>query len=383
MKRYLFIFLAAFAISEAGAQPADKTFTEVAAAIDRLSSLRYDSYREINNYKDNYFAKNSGTCYFEFDPKADGKLSRFQLWSEKYLQVFNGTEYFTLNDKDSTYEMSKGKAKSLSSLSLLFNSITTLRIALPVIATDATIPKSVKDTLVEGKPYHLLKFELYKKTIEFPSGFSTFDAEVTRYYELVVDKSTMLPYIVVDRNSIMKDQYFTKTIFTSMQANPGKPLESSWFFSAYSGYSPKPDIRQKPLVAVGAGMPAWVLPEYGEGVTDSTRQTALKGKKVMMEFWIKNCGYCMMAFPEMKTLQAKFGKELEVLSVNAYDDKKEIDFFYKREKPAYKMLYNGEKLANDLGIYAYPAVVILDEAGKVVYSHLGFNRQEIETVLKK
>jgi thioredoxin-related protein len=46
-------------------------------------------------------------------------------------------------------------------------------------------------------------------------------------------------------------------------------------------------------------------------------------------------------------------------------------------------LYNGEKLANNLGIYAYPAIVILDEAGKVVYSHTGFNREEIEAALKK
>jgi thiol-disulfide isomerase/thioredoxin len=384
MKRYHFILLAVLAVSKAVAQPADKTFMDVAAAMNKLSSLQYDSYREINNYKDNYFSKNSGTSYFEFDPKVDGQLSRFQLRSEKLFQVYNGTEYFVLNDKDNTYETGKRKVKSLSSISLLYNSIATLRISLPVIAADAGIPKSVKDTLVEGKPYHLLKFELYKKTIEFPSGFSGFEVEVTRYYELLVDKKTLLPYIIIDRNSIMKDQYFTKTIFTSIVAKPEKPVESSWFFSAYSGYSPKPDIKQEPLIAVGAAMPGWVLPEYsGEGSPDSIQQTAFKGKKVMMEFWMKNCGYCMMAFPEMKTLQEKYGKEMEILSVNAYDERKEIDFFYKREKPAYKMLYNGEKLANNLGIYAYPAIVILDEAGKVVYSHTGFNREEIEAALKK
>lgn len=383
MKYCYFILLAIFAISNAVAQPADQTFREVAAAMDKLSFLRYGSYREINNYKDNYFSKNSGTCYFEFDPAMEGKLARFQLSSDKFFQVYNGTEYFTLNGKDSTYELGKRKVASLSSLSLLYNSIATLRIALPLIVADAAVPKSVKDTLIEGKSYHLLKFQLYKKTIEFPTGFSEFDSEVTRYYDLVVDKKTLLPYIIIDGNSIMKDQYYTKTVFTSIDARPKKPSGSSWFFSAYSGYSPKKDIKQKPLVPVGAVMREWVLPEYREGRSDSIYQTAFNGKKVMMEFWIKNCGYCMMAFPEMKTLQEKYGRDLAILSVNAYDDRKEIDFFYQREKPAYKMLYNGEKLANDLGIYAYPAIVILDEAGKVVYSHSGFNREEIEAVLKK
>lgn len=91
----------------------------------------------------------------------------------------------------------------------------------------------------------------------------------------------------------------------------------------------------------------------------------------------------MAAFPEMKGLQEKYGKNVDILAVNAYDDRKEIDFFYKREKPGYKMLYNGEKLANDLGIYAYPAFVILNESGKVIYSHSGFEKEQIETVLGK
>jgi thioredoxin-related protein len=47
------------------------------------------------------------------------------------------------------------------------------------------------------------------------------------------------------------------------------------------------------------------------------------------------------------------------------------------------MLYDGEKLANDLGIYSYPSVVIVDEKGKVVYSRSGFNKEEIMAALKK
>lgn len=375
--------LSALATVEGNAQSAVQTFKQVAMALDKLTSVQYDSYREINNYKDNYFAKNSGTSYFDFDPNADGKVSRFQLRSEKIFQVYNGTEYFVLNESNKTSEFEKRKAQSLSNLSLLFNSMATLRISLPVVAGDAAIPKSVKDTTIEGRAYHLLKFELYKKTIEFPEGFSSFEVDVTRYYDLVVDKKTLLPYIIVDHNSIMKDQYYTKTIFTNIETKPEKPVASSWFFSSYTGYSPKQSVKQKPLVEVGTSMPQWVLPEYREGSTDSVSQSAFKGKKVLVEFWIKNCGYCMAAFPEMKDLQEKYGKSVDILAVNAYDDRKEIDFFYKREKPAYKMLYNGEKLANDLGIYAYPAFVILDESGKVIYSRSGFYKDQVEAVLGK
>jgi thiol-disulfide isomerase/thioredoxin len=108
-----------------------------------------------------------------------------------------------------------------------------------------------------------------------------------------------------------------------------------------------------------------------------------KGKMVMMEFWIKNCGYCMLAFPEIKELEAKYGKQIEILSINAYEKKEEIDFFYKREKPAYKMLYDGEKLAESLGIYAYPATLILDRNGKIIYSSSGFDKEDIEKIIKE
>ena len=101
-----------------------------------------------------------------------------------------------------------------------------------------------------------------------------------------------------------------------------------------------------------------------------------------MEFWIKNCGYCMQAFPEIRELQKKYGDKIEILSINAYDKKEEIDFFYKREKPAYKMLYSGEKLAESLGIYSYPTTLILDGSGKVIYSSAGFDKVAIEQIIK-
>ncbi|TXJ26007.1 MAG: TlpA family protein disulfide reductase [Chitinophagaceae bacterium] len=386
MRYILFVsalLLTMFNSVDGNTQDAAKIFKQVADALTKLSFLQYDSYREINNYKDNYFAKNSGTSYLDFASGADGKALRLQLRSEKSLQVYNGTEFFQLNESDKSSVFSKKDLRSLENLSLLYNSIPTLRVSLPLIAGDAGIPKSVKDTSIEGRTYYLLKFELSRKTLAFPSGFSDLDAEVTRYYDLVVNKKTLLPYIIIDRNSIMKDQYYTKTIFTNIETQPGSPSPASWFFSSYTGYSPKQDLKRKSLVEVGTNLPSWILPEYKGSMTDSVDYAAFKGKKVLMEFWIKNCGYCMEAFPEMKTLQEKYGKQVDILSVNAYDDRKEIAFFYERDKPGYRMLYNGEKLANDLGIYAFPVVVILDESGKVIYSHEGFNKEQIEKVLEK
>ncbi len=385
MSKNLTNLLLAFALipGKAFSQPVDEAFKRVCSALENISAIRYDSYREISNRQDDYFAKNSGTCYFEYDPAKEGKLSRFQLNSDKTIQVYNGTEYYLLLTAEKTYEGGKRKVSSLSNLSLLYNSITTLRVSLPLVANDATIPKSVKDTSIDGRKLSLLKFELLRKGIEFPTGLTSFTIELTRYYDLVVDPATNLPYMIIEHNSISKDQYYTKTIFSNIDTKPAPPSAQSWFISDYKDYTLKKEEQEKPMILVGSKIPEWTLALLNTNSPDSLRSASLKGKKTVMEFWIKNCGYCMLAFPEMKELQKEFGHKANIVSVNAYEERNDVNFFYNREKPAYNMVYGGETLANKMGIYSYPAVVVTDEKGVVIYTSRGFNREQIEKVLEK
>lgn len=362
---------------------AENVIKKTFATLNNLKAISYNSYREINNFKDNYFSKNSGYSYFEYDAAADGKVSRFQLHSDQSTQIYNGTEYFSLDKTEKTIELEKLAVKQLGNLSLLYNSITTLRIVLPLLVEDAAIPKSLKDTLINSKSYHLVEFALHKKSMEFPRGYNNFDSEVTKYYKLIIDKTTNLPFMIFDGNSISKDLYYTKTIFTNINIHPKSPLENTWYYSSYAGYQPKKTVPQKNMIPVGSFIQNWSLPKYDPKKLDTLKSTDLKGKVVLIEFWIKNCGFCMLAFPEIKELQEKFGKRLEIISINAYEKKAEIDFFHKRENPAYQMLYNGEKFANALGIYAYPASIILDQNGKVIYTSRGFDKEKITQFLKQ
>lgn len=383
MQYKLSLLLSLFALQTQAQSNTETIFYQTAEALDKLKVLQYDVYREINNYKDNYFAKNSGTAYFEFNNSKEGKLERCQLRSDKVAQIYNGTELFNLYLSDKTYDGGKSKPSRLSNLSLFFNSIATLRISLPVIAADASIPKSVKDTSIDGKKYLFLKFALNKKAIEFPGGFTSFESEVIKYYELLVEPASKMPFMIIDRNSIMGDQYYTKTIFTNITTNPPAPVASSWFISGHEGYTLKKDEKRRPMIAAGNKLPDWSLPVMTTHSGDSLNSAALAGKKTVIEFWIKNCGYCMAAFPEVKELQEKFGRTVNIVSVNAYEEKEDVEFFYKREKPSYKMLYGGEKLANQLGIYGYPSVVVLDENGLVTFAKAGFNKEEILSAIKK
>lgn len=379
---FLVLLCTALMASATTVATVENVINKTSETLNSLKSISYSSYREINNFKDNYFAKNSGNSYFEYDATIDGKVARFQLQNEKSLQIYNGTEYFFLDNTNKTVELEKRTAQQMGSISLLYNSITTLRIVLPLLLKDQSIPKSLKDTVIEGKSYDLVQFALNKRSMEFPSGFISFDSEVIKYYKLIIDKTTNLPFMVFDGNSIAKDQYYTKTIFTNINVNPKSPTKDSWYYSSYKGYEPKKENIQKPMLTVGSFLQNWSLPKYDLKKSDTLKSSDLNGKIVLMEFWIKNCGYCMLAFPEIKALQEKYGKKIEIISINAYEKKSEIDFFYNREKPKYQMLYNGEQFANSLGIYAYPASIIFDKSGKVIYTSRGFDKEEVEKFLK-
>ncbi|PYF75114.1 thiol-disulfide isomerase/thioredoxin [Pedobacter nutrimenti] len=357
---------------------AEKILQKTSETLNRLKVISYSSYREINNFADNYFAKNSGDSYFEYN---NSNVARFQMRSTDYLQVYNGNEYFLLDHKDKTIELEKKTIQQIKGLSLLYNSIAALRIALPLILAENS-PKSIKDTLIEGKTYHLVRFELHKKSIEFPEGISTFDAEVTKYYKLVIDQHTALPYMLFDSNSINKDQYYTKTIFTKINTKPAAPEKKTWNSFNYKSYKPYKKPLRNPVAAVGATFPKWSLPKFDLKQQDTLKSTDVQDKIVLMEFWIKDCGYCMEAFSGLKDLQQKYGKNIEILSINAHEKKEDVGFFYKREKPGYTMLYNGEKLAGKLGIYGYPHVIILNKTGTVIYSS-EFDKEKIEGVISK
>jgi thiol-disulfide isomerase/thioredoxin len=91
----------------------------------------------------------------------------------------------------------------------------------------------------------------------------------------------------------------------------------------------------------------------------------------------------MESWPHLQELQKKYGgAPFQLLAINAEDSRKDIGFFFTREHPAYQMLYNGKALAAQLGVPAYPTLIIVDSSGKVLYSGVGFDQDKIEGIIR-
>lgn len=350
-------------------------------ALSQITRVRYDLEVYIHNPANNYFHTGNFQTYAEFDPGKPADLKKIMLISKTHSRIFNNSELFNLDHVKKTYELENTRAttKHLSSASGLGNSIVSLKVALPEIIKDESIIKTVSDTVIDHKKYKKLSFSLVGKTLNFPKPFYVFDnSQVVQYFTIIADAKTYLPYRVIQSNSSTKDYYYQVTM-ENINTKPAPPLPTDWFYSGYPEYTQAVKKEQVELVKVGQTIPEWKLPLYTTGTSpDSLHIDVLKGKLTVIEFWIKNCGYCMEAFKDLKKLQEKYnGSNVQIISINAYDSKEDVGFFHKREKAAYTMLYDGSALAESLGIYAYPKTIILNEKNEVIYTASGFNGEKV------
>lgn len=110
------------------------------------------------------------------------------------------------------------------------------------------------------------------------------------------------------------------------------------------------------------------------------------GKKpVLMEFWATWCGNCEQLEPTIKAMHAKYGARMAFLGVGVSVNQSpaRIKAYVERHELPWIQLFDRKGEAS--GAYDAPAtsyVVILDAAGKVVYTGLG-GRQDLEPAIRK
>lgn len=108
-------------------------------------------------------------------------------------------------------------------------------------------------------------------------------------------------------------------------------------------------------------------------------------KPVLLEFWATWCSNCHELEPSLKALHAKYGTQVEFVgvAVSINQSPARVKAYVARHELPWAQVF--DRKGNASGAYDAPAtsyVVILDAAGKVVYTGLG-GRQELEPALKK
>ena len=346
---------------------ANEILQKLSDKLNSCQTISYTYFRSINYFSEDYHNETSGTTYLDYKSNETILGFKYQLEDKQYKMVFNGTENFDLNQKDKTIKINyKPTLNDFSSLSLFLNSIVTLKNVLPVLIAEKNLVKTLSDTTIANKSFYLVSVILQNKTID---GLGTFTATTIKrsfLYKIVIDKGSFLPLHVIQTNNAEPKDYML-TSFSNITTNTSNLPELSWYYSTYTNeYKP---VSEKTIILIKKNTiaPGWQLPYFA--TTDSLSLNKLKGKVVLLEFWIKNCGYCIAAVPKLNTLIKKYSnKKFQVIGINAHDTKEEISSFYQRNNPIFKTVYDNGLVTDKYGIDGFPTLVLIDKKGIVIYS---------------
>jgi thiol-disulfide isomerase/thioredoxin len=169
--------------------------------------------------------------------------------------------------------------------------------------------------------------------------------------------------------------------FRLRNIRPDRPSpDSSFALTAPAAF----EVLAEPasFVAVGNPAPDWSL-RRPSGEIVSLRQ--LRGRVVVMDFWASWCPLCKSLMPGLERLRAKYDRDsVAIFGINVFD-RADAVHFWKEKGLSYDLLLGGDRVAGAYQILFQPAVVVVDQEGRLVYRRLGSGHDrndELEQALR-
>jgi thiol-disulfide isomerase/thioredoxin len=95
-----------------------------------------------------------------------------------------------------------------------------------------------------------------------------------------------------------------------------------------------------------------------------------ENKPLLLYFWATWCKPCRKTQPKVSALANKYRDRIKVVGINVggLDSGRDIEKYSSRKKITYTMLLDREDQAvKTYSIYAIPAIILLDESGKILF----------------
>ena len=148
---------------------------------------------------------------------------------------------------------------------------------------------------------------------------------------------------------------------------------------------PRPASAQEDEVgiAVGARAPAVTIADLDGRPVDLA--TIVGKKPVLIEFWATWCPRCAALLPKMEAARARFGTRVDfvAIAVAVGQTPAAVKRHLSRHPMSFQLLWDTD--GNAVRAFQAPAtsfVVVLDDAGKVVYTGIGED-QDIDTAVRR
>lgn len=111
----------------------------------------------------------------------------------------------------------------------------------------------------------------------------------------------------------------------------------------------------------------------------------LKGKYILLDFWSRGCGPCIMAMPEMKEVTEKYKDKLSIVSLSTDSEK-----HWRAASEEHQMTWhNWSDKKQTHGLYlkydvrSIPHYVLISPEGKVIHTSIGYGKGSLHKLLEE
>lgn len=114
-------------------------------------------------------------------------------------------------------------------------------------------------------------------------------------------------------------------------------------------------------------LPDFTMPVYKQNATFKLSEE-LKGKKILINFWATWCISCIKEMPQLEALKAQHEKDVIFVAVNAGEELRLIDKFFRKQKFSYIQLLDlDRKFSKSINVESLPVTIVLDKDMNVIY----------------
>jgi thiol-disulfide isomerase/thioredoxin len=346
---------------------------------NEIKTISYCQNRIVSEPSASNFNTYAGTVYLDFTSPVSIIDCWFQFEKDNYLLIYNGTEDFEIDKKNKSIALQKVEYRLFDGYSFLNHSFYTIKKFLPVLIKSPEIRKTISDTVINKTAFYKINFSIPDKLVENLGDYRPTMKGFVTTYSLLLNKTSFMPYSLLRTNNLNKDN--VEVLYSDIKVNPPAKSESSWYYSSYLNEYKLITPELIKLVQPGTAIETWTLPSLAGNQAVSLKDFG-KSKLILLEFWIKNCGVCISAVPQLNELAAKYSvADLQIVGINAYDALASVRQYAATNKVNYTILYGGDDFRKKLGVTGFPTVILVDKNGRVVYSGI-FDKDEISKVLK-